>query len=59
MTEQQQDDCLIAIGNALNIEMGDDPIRVNDCLYGFCNKRTKDCERCERVSTAIKQAQWF
>ena len=59
MTEQQQDECLMAVAQAVGVEVSDDPIRVNSCLYGFCKKRTKDCERCERVVAVIKQAQWF
>lgn len=26
-----------------------DEIRVNDCLYGFCKKRTAECKRCDGV----------
>lgn len=34
----------------------DDPIRVNDCLYGFCKKRTRECDRCDAVKAILAKA---
>jgi hypothetical protein len=33
--------------------MKQEPLRVHDCLYGYCPARRKECERCDRIKELI------